>query len=189
MEDKSTWLAVIPENRQNNDARKGDGAKSAPADAVPAIDSASLYVFVAYDDRLAYGRALGTLANVARVLNDEDIELRPLPWPFDVLAETSWQALAFADAAKATIFVLSTSVAEALPETIHAWLPACLGGQRESPLAVMALLGSPDHRDGLESPRYQFVRDIARRAGCDFIEPMPFATDSAALEVGTVIAT
>ena len=98
-------------------------------------------------------------------------------------SEASSRALAVADAGRAAIVVVSTGVAGALPETLHAWLPACLGQRRESTPALMALLGAPDHPDGPESPRYQFVRNAARSAGCDFIEPMPSAAGSATLTV------
>jgi hypothetical protein len=162
---------------------EGDLAKSAPAHAGQTLDCTSLYVFIAYSDRRAYRRALRTLVNVARELIDDSIELRPLPWRFDVLAEASSRALAVADAGRAAIVVVSTGVAGALPETLHAWLPACLGQRRESTPALMALLGAPDHPDGPESPRYQFVRNAARSAGCDFIEPMPSAAGSATLTV------
>jgi len=188
VENKSTRPAVIPESSQDDKAMEGDLATSVPAHAGQAVDCTSLYVFIAYDDRLAYGRALRTLAHVARALTDDGIELHPLPWRFDVLAEASWRALAVADAARAAIVMLSTSVAEVPLETIHAWLPECLGQRREPAPAVLALLGAPDHPDELESPRYQFVRNTARSAGCDFIAPIRLAADPTTLNVGTPAA-
>jgi len=162
---------------------EADLLRSAAVHADQVTDCALLYVFIAYGDQLAYRRALRTFVNVSRELSEDGIELRPLPWRFDVLAEASWRALAVADAARAAIVVISTNVVGALPEAINAWLPACLGQRREPNPAVMALLGAPDHPDGPESPRYQFVRNTARSAGCDFIEPMPLAADSAMLTV------
>ena len=182
MENESTHPAVVPEPTRAEHAMEGDLARPEPTHTGHAEERLPLYVFIAYDDRLAYGRALRTLANVARELKNDGIELLPLPWRFDVLAEANLRAIAIADATRAAIVVLS-SVAEALPETIQTWLPACLGQRGEPAPAVMALLGAPDHPDGPESPRYQFVHNTARSAGCHFIERTPLAADPAILTV------
>ncbi len=130
-----------------------------------------MYVFIAHDDRPAYRRALRTLANVFGELNDACLEMHPLPWRFDDLADARRQRFAMADASKSTIVVFSTSTAKELPEAIQTWLPASLSRQRDSTGAVVAMFGEPGQIDGPDSPRYQFVRNASRTAGWSFFEP------------------
>jgi len=142
----------------------------------------SLGVFIAYDDRPAYRRALRTLVNLAKELGEDGTELRPLPWRFDILEQDIWRALAVEDAARAEIVILSMSALVALPEAIRTWLPACLG-RRDCSAALVALLGTAEQPDGPDSPRRQFFHATAHNAGWDFFAPGPVVTGPAASSV------
>jgi hypothetical protein len=137
----------------------------------PTPKRAQMYVVIAHDDRRAYRRALRMLVNVARGLRDEEVELHPLPWRFDVLANSCWHALASADFSRAEIVVIAASATAALPDSIQAWLPACLGSRYDTAGAVVTLLGAPGAKDGPDSPQHQFLQKAAHCAGWAFIAP------------------
>ena len=127
-----------------------------------------LRVMIAYDDHVAYRRALRLLANT--LAEDSDgAALQPSVWRFDELALGPFGTRARRDASEAEIFVISTSNEDELPAETDAWLDECFALRRNRATAVVAL---PSPAAGSRQTAGAFrarVFGAAKRAGLDFI--------------------
>ena len=136
-----------------------------------------LHVLIAFDDLPAYKRAVRLLVRVAQQLGGS-IDVRPLPWQFDVIESGSWRTLASEQADNSEIVVVSTSRVGSLSGAIREWLRACCADKRESTPLLVAMLGVPDS-DGVERmPDTEFLRRLAKDAGWGFLSPACSAASS-----------
>ena len=131
-----------------------------------------LRVVIAYDDLAAGKRAMRVMTDLAKAFGD-DIEFKPFPWSFDLLADLGWRAVAANDAIKADILIIATSRAGPLPLTIGRWAEDAIHRKRGTAAAVVALFGSEQNPDGAGSSRLIGIQMAARRAGLDFFAPGP----------------
>ena len=127
-------------------------------------------VLIAYDDAPAGQRAMNILDNVDHRL-DEPMNWYPLLWRFDLLEDPEWRVLATADALRADLLIIAASSQSDLPASVQDWIKDCLTQKHGTAAAVVALLGSAENLDEPDSPRIQFIKSAAARAGLDFFAP------------------
>jgi hypothetical protein len=144
-------------------------ASSAPAQGCRVSDESALRLVIAYDDLAAYRQALRALAHLIPKARTGGANISPRLWRFEALAEPDNQSLAVADGAAAAIVMISMSGDGHLPEAVQAWLPDCLGRQADPLSAVVVLVGGPGGSPSLDSGAYQFVRQVARTCGWEFV--------------------
>lgn len=137
----------------------------------PDIKSA-LQVVIAYEDIQAGKHAMHVLTTLAKGLGDE-IELKPLPWSFDLMADADWLTAATSDAAKADILIIATSGPNPLPPSIGRWAESAIERKRGTATAVVALFGPVENPDGSGSARLEAIHAAALRAGLAFFAPTP----------------
>jgi hypothetical protein len=132
----------------------------------------SLTPFIIYNDFQAGHRARQLIASITHELRDQ-VQVQPTFWHFDLFLDPAGRSQATTEAMAAKLIILTASGNEALPDAVCDWWRACLTAKRGSCTAVIALLGSPDHFDGPESPRLQFLRETTHAAELDFFAPGP----------------
>ncbi len=130
----------------------------------------TLNVLIVYDDIAAGKRAVRVMGELGKGLG-EDIEFIPLPWRFDLLADTEWRNMAARDAASAAILVIATDADKPIPPDIGSWFVETIHLKRGTMTAVVALLEPPGN-PGFP-PALQSVEDAARQAGLSFFAPPP----------------
>ena len=155
----------------------GDTLMDALEEAGDLDNSTTINVLIAYEDVPAGQHAMRILADLARK-SEDDLELHPKLWRFDLLADPEWWTSALTDAVNADMLIISTSGASGLPTAVEDWVNACLAQMRGTSAAVIALLGTADHADRPSSPRFQFVQRAANEAELDFFAPLPCPEDS-----------
>lgn len=130
-----------------------------------------LRVVLAYENLSAALDAAETLTMLSRKERD-GLRLRLSPWSYAALGEPRCRAMALRDVGRADLVVVaSRSTPHALSAMVESWLKTCLGRRGEPRLAIAALFGCDDHRDGTDSPRLQAVQRLAKEAGCVFFAP------------------
>jgi hypothetical protein len=134
-------------------------------------DRIPLHVFIAYEDQAAYRRALRVLVNVAQQLDDDSLEIRPMPWSFDDLANPILRRNAGDDVTRAPILILTKSADGPLPDAITEWLPECMEQKRGSGAAIVSLTGVATNAEPSNCNENRFVRKTAEMTGWDFIGP------------------
>lgn len=139
---------------------------------IPQDGKQPLRVVIAYDDAAAGKRAMRTMGNLTKGLADE-IKLQPLPWRFDLLADTDWFRVAASDAVNADILIIATSSAKPLPDAVGRWVEDAISQKRGTSAAVVALFGPEENPDELGSSRLHGIQTAAERAGLDFFAPGP----------------
>lgn len=137
----------------------------------PDVKSA-LQVVIAYEDIQAGKHAMHVLTTLARGSGDE-IELKPLPWSFDLLADADGRKAATSDAAKSDILMIATSGPNPLPPSIGQWAESAIEQKRGTATAVVALFGPAENPDSAGSSRLEAIHAAARRAGLAFFAPTP----------------
>jgi hypothetical protein len=135
-----------------------------------------LCAIIIYDNGAAYRRASRLLARLERIAGGR-LDRRAIPWRIEELAFTDHRALAAEKAGFANLVIISVMRAIQLPENLRECLEACVPHQLEPAPLVVALLGGPEEVDPPESSRFQFVRQTAEAAGCDFLAPMSFGRE------------
>lgn len=133
-----------------------------------------LRIVIAYDEVAAGKRAMRVMSDLGRGLG-EAVEFEPLPWSFDLLADTDWAGVAADDAVKADILILATSSADPLPPAVGRWAEAAISRKHGTAAAVVALFGPEERPDGHGSARLEAIRTAARQAGLGFFAPAPHA--------------
>jgi hypothetical protein len=131
-----------------------------------------LRIVIAYNEVPAGKRAMRVMSDLARGLG-EAVEFQPLPWSFDLLADTDWAKVAGDDAVNADILIIATSSADPLPPAVGRWAEAAISRKQGTAAAVVALLGPEEQPDGHDSARLAAIRAAARQAGLDFFAPAP----------------
>ena len=131
-----------------------------------------LRVVIAYDEVTAGKRAMRVMSDLGRELG-EAVEFQPLPWSFDLLADTDWAEVAADDAINAHILIITTSSADPLPPAVGRWAEAAISRKQGTAAAVVALFGPEERPDGHGSSRLEAIRTAARQAGLDFFAPAP----------------
>lgn len=129
-----------------------------------------LRVVIAYDAIAAGKRAMRVITRLGGELG-ESVEFQPLPWSFELLADTDWAKVAADDAVKADILIIATSTAHPLPSAVEHWAEATIHRKQGTWAAVVALFGTEGdlNRDG--AAQLEAIRTAARRAGLDFFAP------------------
>lgn len=124
---------------------------------------------IAFGDLPAYKRALRMLVRTTHQL-DEEIDLRPLPWQFDALADPASRVLAVADAQRAAIVIIAATRAAPLPDFVQQWVKACCQPRESAEPLLIGLLG-PAHSapSGVVSEAQQWLRSVALDAGWNFL--------------------
>ncbi len=133
-------------------------------------------VVIIYDDLPAGKRAMDMLSGVAHQ-SSGSIPLHPSLWRFDMLEDQDWQAAATAEAIRAGMVVIAASGKGALPTAVRDWVQGCLQPGAIAPGALVALLGPADDTDSADSPRIQFLRNVAEAAGFSFFAPAPLTAN------------
>lgn len=127
---------------------------------------------VIYDDLEAGHRARELITSLTERFQDH-VEVDPIFWRFELLGQPDDRNQALSDAANARLIILSASGDSELPDAVAEWWQSCLEARHGMKTAVIVLLGEPGHFDGPESPRLQFLKDVAREAGAQFFAPSP----------------
>ena len=103
----------------------------------------SLKVLIVYNDAAVGRRAMGVLLKLA-AHSAEPVRVAPTLYRFELLDDPHWRELAAADAADSDMIILSTSVADELPETVNAWAKASLARRGGASTAMLTLFGSQE---------------------------------------------
>jgi hypothetical protein len=125
---------------------------------------------IVYDDLDAGQGALQAAAGLIGEL-DAEADAKPVFWHFKLMEYPAWRIWATADALNSDMLILATQSESGLPGGVARWLKDCLAQKRGSDSAVIALFGPPGRYDGPDSPRLQFVRQVAEGAGLNFFAP------------------
>lgn len=141
-----------------------------PLDAAPPDADHPVRVVIAYNEMAAGKRAIRVMTDLGKSLG-EAIEFHPLPWSFDLLADTDWGEVAANDAIKADILILATSSEQPLPTVVECWATDAISRKRGTPAAVVALFGPEEKPDGRGSSRLEAIRAAAHRAELAFFAP------------------
>lgn len=132
----------------------------------------ALRVVIAYNDLAAARRAMGVLRDLDRGLGDA-IEFQPLPWSFELLTDPDWREAALRDAISADMLIIATSASGPLPAAVQQWVEFTFTRKQGTDAAIVALFGSREDPDDINSLRVAAVRTAAQRKGLDFFAPTP----------------
>ncbi len=149
-------------------------AHEIPTDWTPFIEKANepfpLSIFIVYNNMHAALRAAQMIERLGKKFRGK-MESRLQPLPLSKLSDPASFDHSLADASSADMIIVSISGPGALPPMLKKWMAECTAQQREGDSAVVALLGSLEATDELDSPRLQFLKNTARAAGIDFFAP------------------
>ena len=137
-----------------------DGTKSA------------LRVVIAYGDLPAGKRTMRLLGTLSQGMAG-DLEFQPLPWSFEMLAESEWRDLATRDVVNADMLILATSDTRPIPSSVVHWVDTVIRRKQGSSAAVVALLGQEEDSDAATSTQLEAIQAAARQAGLAFFAPTP----------------
>jgi hypothetical protein len=102
-----------------------------------------LKVIIVYNNVAAGHRAMGVLLKLAANAT-ERLKVAPILYRFELLDDPHWREVAASDAADCDMIILSTSVADELPESINAWAKESLASRSGASIALLTLFGSQD---------------------------------------------
>ncbi len=130
-----------------------------------------LNAFCAYDNLSGGQRAMQLVCELERE-SPEEIQIQPLLWRFDLLADPEWQQLAVADVMRADLLIVSAASCE-LPTAVRRWLTASLSREIVTHKALVALLGKQGQTVETNLPSLLFLQTVARKGGLAFFAPSP----------------
>lgn len=131
-----------------------------------------LRVVIAYGDHVAGKRAIRVMTDLAKGRGDA-VELHPIAWSFNLLADLAWSEVAAADAVSADILIIATSSPDPLPAAVGRWAERAISRKQGAVTTVLALFGTEEHPDGTGSVRLAAIQAAVRQAGLDFFAPGP----------------
>lgn len=147
-----------------------------PVDWTPFLDKAKapfpLSVVVIYNDMHAALRAAQMIEHFGQKYQGK-MAPRLQPLPLSQLSDQGCYERSLAAAASADMIIVSINGPGGLPPALKQWIQDCTAQKREGDSAVVALLGSMDESDPVDSPRLQFLKNAVRSAGLDFFTPTP----------------
>jgi hypothetical protein len=153
--------------------RNGAGAAHSGATARE-NQGQSLTVVIVYNDIHAILRAVETLERMDCKIRSR-VQHRLLPVPVTQLNDPSRFDRLLSDANSADMIVVSFNGPADFPANLKKWVENCLAHRRAGESAIVALLSSNERLDAPDSPRYQFLKNIAWASGLEFFAPKTFA--------------
>lgn len=129
---------------------------------------APLQVLILHDDWSAYQSAVRTIVGV---VDPESDDVRLVPWKFSALETVTGRVSAALGLAKSHLIIVSCGGANHLPSAVENWLLSVFRGLTGSPGMLVALQGAPGRYARPGSPQLQFLRQMAERAGWNFLAP------------------
>jgi hypothetical protein len=145
--------------------RRGSGPDRA-ADSPRGISQA-LNVVVVYQDSLTRHWATALWDRLGQLIDTGGICRKS--WKLSGLTNAGAFARAVQAAVLADVLVISVRDAGELPMLLHVWADAWLPQRAGRAGALVALIGVPSTPDVLAGRAHEYLEDIARRAGLDFL--------------------
>ncbi|MBI3880130.1 MAG: hypothetical protein HY301_08690 [Verrucomicrobia bacterium] len=125
-------------------------------------------VTVAYEDDPTRDRALRLCNHLAAQLVGE-VQFDCTWWKFSFLPDPVIAMQAERAASEADMVIISAAAGNELPQTLTHWIEQWIPHRKIGPSALVGLIGPADAAHQGLSPRHNFLRDVAARAGMDYL--------------------
>ncbi len=133
-------------------------------------------VVVVYNDMHAVLRAAQLIEQFGRKYGRR-LHQKIRPAPVSYLGDAGYFERLLFEAQTADLIVVSFSGTGELPGMLKRWIEQCAAQKQGGHATVVALLGSSDQAEPMNSARYQFMREAARNGGLDFFAPAVVGED------------
>jgi len=144
--------------------------RKAPARKTPAAahePDYALNVVLVYQDQPTREWAEEVCARVARLVGEQSI--RPSWWSVHELHQPAALADAVAKTIQSDVIVVAIRAAEDLPLAFYLWADMWLPHARRESGALVALIGLPDRSHAQTDRARNYLLDLSRRGGLDFL--------------------
>ncbi len=141
-------------------------------------DPEACSIVLVYADVATGARALRVFDRATSRFKSE-IDFKVSSWGFDALRDPRVAEVAAKAAADADVVIVAGTTGSKLPDAAHAWLQAWPPLRRHQPGALVALFSGFDPAGFSPAPTRDYLRDLARRAGMDFLTPSRGAAGTA----------
>jgi len=127
-----------------------------------------LGVVIVYEDFSLGRRAMEAynfmVAELGRVF-----EFSNSMWKFDLLQNEKLSEIAAGDAAQAGLIIVAARGGQSIPPELENWCESWIPHRRELTGAVAALIDQRGGKSGPGSPVFDYLKNVADRAGMDFL--------------------
>lgn len=142
-----------------------------------------LSVIVLSEDRATRDHALLICTHLASNLGGE-VEFEIHPWQFQELLEpkAAWDSAELA--ARAQLIVYSMHHGREVPPVVRSWSESWADSRGNETGAIAGLIGLTASEESWKSARHDYLRQLAARAGMDYLPQGLFTAEAASVDAG-----